>query len=111
MSFVMGSPITMLIVFCLFGTQLLALRRIALMACSILSDVGVDEGSLGGSNAEWWQPRGRCFLNEEPVPVLLCYCKNAHVALLRRLLFYVYAIAGKPYGWDDKHCFLMLNIC
>jgi hypothetical protein len=51
------------------------------------------------------------FLNEEPIPVLLCYFKNTHVALLRRLLFYFYAIAGKLYGWDDKHCFLMLNIC
>ena len=107
----MGSPITMLIFFCLFGTQLLALRRIALMACSILTEVGVDEGWVGGSNLEWWLSRGRCFLNEEPVPVLLCYRKNTHVALLRRLLFYVYAIAGKLYGWDDKHCFLMLNIC
>ena len=57
----MGSPITMLIVFYLLGTQLLALRRIALMACAILSEVGVDEGRVGGSNAEWWQSRGRCF--------------------------------------------------
>ena len=107
----MGSPTTMLIVLYLLGTQLSALRRIGLMACSILSEVGVDEGWVGGSNAEWRKSRGRCFLNEEPVPVLLCYCKNTHVALLRRLLFYVYAIAVKLYGWDDKHCFLLLNIC
>ena len=100
----------MLIVFYLLGTQLLALRRIPLMACSILSEVGVDEGWVGGSNSEWRKSRGRCFLNEEPVPVLLCYCKNTNVALLLRLLFYVYAIAGKLYGWDDKHCFLMPNI-
>ena len=51
------------------------------------------------------------FLNEEPVPILLGNYKKTHVALLSRLLFYVYAIAGKLYGWDDKHCFLMLNIC
>ena len=76
------------------GHELSALRRIALMACSSLSEIAVDEGWVGGSNAEWRQSRGRCFLNEEPVPVLLRHCKNTHVAVLRCLLFYVYAIAG-----------------
>ena len=56
MSFVMGSPTTMLIVLYLLGTKLSALRRIALMACSILSEVGVDGGcgwvvaTLNGGN-------------------------------------------------------------
>ena len=46
----------MLIVLYLLGTQLTALRRIVLMACSILSEAGVDEGcgwvvaTLNGGN-------------------------------------------------------------
>ena len=51
MSFVMGSPISMPIVFYLSGTKhkVISIRRIALMACSSLSEVAVDEGGGGAA--------------------------------------------------------------